>query len=320
MPGDAALAARLDELVAGRPAVAATVAAGRTATASRGVPLEADVELGSVSKGLTGLLYADAVDRGEVAPGTRLGDLLTDLDGSPAGDAVLAALATHRSGLPRLPAGSRALRRTVALWRTGANPYGEDLPALLAQARRTRVGRPRPRYSNLGYELLGHALAAAAGTTYADLLHDRLTGPLGMGGTYVPASPAQLRPGAATGADRRGRPRAPWTGEGLGPAGGVRSTAADLGRLLAALLDGGAPGLRALDPVERLGPGARIGAAWVVVRLPGRVLTWHNGGTGGFRSWVGLDRDAGCGAAVVAADGRGVDRQGQALLEGLGAA
>ena len=35
-------------------------------------------------------------------------------------------------------------------------------------------------YSNYGYGLLGHALARAAGTTYAELLRTRITEPLGL--------------------------------------------------------------------------------------------------------------------------------------------
>lgn len=86
-----------------------------------------------------------------------------------------------------------------------------------------RVGRPRPRYSNFGFELLGHAIAAAAGTTYADLVHRRIADALRMEGFYPPATPDQLRPTALAGTSRRGRPRQPWTGEAIGPAGGIRA-------------------------------------------------------------------------------------------------
>jgi hypothetical protein len=46
----------------------------------------------------------------------------------------------------------------------------------------------------------------------------------------------------------------------------------------------------------------------------GRSITWHNGGTGGFRSWLGLDRDAGTGAVVLSAISASVDRAGFRLL------
>ena len=67
--------------------------------------------------------------------------------------------------------------------------------------------------------------------------------------------------------------------------------------------------------MARLSGGVRIGAAWLVLERRGAVVTWHNGGTGGFRSIVALDRAAGAGVALVSATARSVDRAGFALLE-----
>ncbi|WP_435971981.1 serine hydrolase domain-containing protein [Streptomyces sp. Qhu_M48] len=277
--------------------------------------LDADFEIGSISKGVTGLLYAEALARGEIGARTTLGELLP-LGDAPAGRVTLESLSIHRSGLPRIPPAADTWRRTFALWRHGTNPYGEDLGRLLDQTRGVRVGRPKPRYSNLGFELLGHALARAAGTTYGELVRLRVTDPLGLGCFYLPASAEQLRPGAVRGTNRKGRPQEPWTGEALGPAGGIRADIRSMARLTEALLDGSAPGLAALDPVAPLGTGARIGAAWITIRVKGLTVTWHNGGTGGFRSWLGLDRATGTGVVVLSATTASVDRHGFALLTG----
>ncbi|NED99310.1 serine hydrolase domain-containing protein [Phytoactinopolyspora halotolerans] len=313
--GDGPLASRLRELPASRhPVVAACVVSPEgVSVASRGAGLDADFEIGSISKGITGLLYADAIVRGEVNSDSTLGELLP-LGDVPAARLPLDALSTHTSGLPRLPRSAQPWRRTVALWRHGTNPYGENLAQLLDQARDVRVGTPRPRYSNLGFELLGHAVARAAGTGYAELVQRRIVGPLGLERCYVPAGPDELRPGALAGRSRRGRVREPWTGEAIGPAGGVRASIADMARLLASLLDGSAAGVAALDPVAPFGRGARIGAAWITMVVKGRPITWHNGGTGGFRSWLGVDRAAGAGVVVLSATSVSVDRYGLALL------
>ncbi|MFI8320020.1 serine hydrolase domain-containing protein [Streptomyces sp. NPDC085529] len=314
--GDEWLVGRLRALTGGRfPVAGAVVGPGGAVTASVGAGLGADYEIGSVSKGVTGLLYADALERGEVTAGTALGALLPLAD-VPAGAVTLGALATHRSGLPRVPASARPWRRTVALWRHGTNPYGEDVAGLIDQARSVRLGPPRPRYSNLGFELLGHALAAAAGTSYEELVADRIGRPLGLDRFYLPADPSGLRPGALTGTTRRGRPREPWTGEALGPAGGIRADIGSMARLTAALLDGSAPGTAALDPVAPFSAGTRIGAAWITLRVKDLAVTMHNGGTGGFRSWLGLDRASGTGVVVLAAASVSVDRPGFALLTG----
>jgi CubicO group peptidase (beta-lactamase class C family) len=317
--GDEALARRVRELLGDRhPVVAAgTVSPGGTRTAVLGADVDADFEIGSISKGVTGLLYADALTRGELRPTTTLGELLP-LDGAPAAGVTLASLSTHRSGLPRLPSSAAPLRKSLALWLHGRNPYGESLDELVVQARAVRLNRPRARYSNLGYELLGHAIAHAAGTGYRELVDLRIVKPLDLGVCYVPADPAQLRSQALTGRSRSGRAREPWTGEALGPAGGVRATVGAMARLTGALLDGSAPGAAALDPVADFsGPAVRIGAAWLTLAHKNRLVTWHNGGTGGFRSWLGLDREARTGVVLMSATSRSVDHQGFTLLREL---
>lgn len=313
--GDEQLAARAAALLGSRhPRFAvATSTATATTVACRGTELDVDFEIASISKGLTGLLYAESLARGEVRRDSTLGELL------PLGDASVAAmtldsLSIHRSGLPSVPRSAHPLRRTIALWRHGTNPYGESLEQLLDQAHGVRVGTPRPRYSNFGFELLGHAIAGAAGLSFAELVQSRLAGPLGLDGLYLPATVEQLRPSALLGRSSRGKPREPWTGEALGPAGGIRASIQDMARLAVALLDGSAPGIAALDPVAPFGGGTRIGAGWIITEVDGRSITWHNGGSGGFRSWLGLDRAAGAGAVILSATSASVDRHGFALL------
>lgn len=290
----------------------ARVTAGGTSLAVVGAPPDGDFEIGSITKGVTGMLHAEALSRGEVTLETTLGEWLP-LTGSAA-DVTLGALSTHTSGLPRLARSSAPLRRSVALWRHGTNPYGDSLDTLLEQASTVAVGRPRPSYSNLGFMLLGHALAAAAGSNYATLAADRIARPLGLDPFYVAVTPEDLGAGAVPGTSRSGRSREPWTGEALGPAGGIRASIGAMARLTEALLDGSAPGVTALDPVRDFSRGLRIGAAWLTLSAKGQELTWHNGGTGGFRSWMGLDRRRGCGVVVLSATTRSVDRSGFRLL------
>jgi CubicO group peptidase (beta-lactamase class C family) len=315
--GDASLDSALKSVLGKQHPVAAValVSEAGTRLATYGTTPDADFEIGSISKGFTGLLYADAIARGEVTPDATLGDFLP-LDGAPASSIRLKTLTTHMSGLPRLPDSTHVLRGSIELWRHGTNPYGETLDELMTQARTTAVGKPRPRYSNLGFELLGHALASAAATTYRDLLRKRITGPLGLEHTYAPATPQQVRSTGLVGTSRGGRTQHAWTGEAIAPAGGIRSTIGDMARFAGALLDGSAPGGAALDPVIPFGMGGQIGAAWITVTAKGREVTFHNGGTGGFRSWMGLDRHAGTGVVVLSATAVSVDRAGFRLLIG----
>lgn len=302
-----------------RPVAAAALVEARpgggfhTELAHVGPGSEGDFEIGSISKGVTGLLYADAMDRGEVSPDARLADLLP-LEGTAVGDLTLASIAIHESGLPRTPPGINSWGRNWDYLRHGANPWREDLPGLLDQARRTTLKSRRHRYSNLGFELLGHAVAAAANLPYAVLLRSRLAEPLGLDPFYVPQTPDELSPGAVAGRSRLGGERDAWTGEAIGPAGGIRASAASMARFTEALLSGEAPGARALDSVVRVNRSAQMGLAWHIMEVHGRDLTWHNGGTGGFRAWIGLDRGAGRGVVVLCASAAFVDPIGIGLL------
>lgn len=316
--GDRTLAAEARKVLGKRHrvvGVAAITPAG-TRTAALGTTLASDYEIGSISKGITGMLYHVALGLGEVTPTATLSEFLP-LGDAPAGRVAIASVAIHRSGLPRLPKAMQPWRRSWEMLRHGTNPYRETLPELLEQARGVPVGNPKPVYSNLGFELFGHALAAAAGTTYAELVRERIAVPLGLGTFYVPSDATELRPTALPGTSRRGAPREPFAGEGIGPAGGIRASVPDMAALALALLDGSAPGVAAVEPVADLGRGVRIGAAWMTVKAKGRTVTWHNGGTGGFRSFVGLDREAGTGVVVMTATSVSVDSAGFRLFEGL---
>ena len=317
MYGDAELALRARALLGERHqvAAAAAVSAAGIRVCSWGASLDADYEIGSISKGITGLLYAEGLRRGEIDEATTLSECLPVLMGSAVRDVPLAAAAIHRSGLRTLPSSQSMLRTTVGVWRHGRNPYGGTCAELLEVARHEQPGNPTPRYSNLAFQLLGHAVAAVADTDYAGLVRERVARPLGLTNLYTPTTLMALRTTALTGTTRSGRPRPPWLGEALAPAGGIRATVSDMATLISALIDGTAPGIHALEPRAPFGRRSRIGAAWITSEYNNRHITWHNGGTGGFRSWAGIDRDAGTGVVVLTATHRSVDHAGFTLLE-----
>ncbi|QZY27618.1 serine hydrolase domain-containing protein [Nocardioides coralli] len=268
-------------------------------------------QIGSVTKVFTSLLLATYVEDGSLRLDQPVGQLLPDLTG-PVTLATLEQLATHTSGLPRIPRDlwSRALRRHP-------DPYADiDHHALLRALASTRATpSSRPRYSNLGVGLLGHALTAWAGADLDTLLRTRVTGPLGMTSTGC-------APGGPVGRRRRGRPHpVAWRFDALAGAGALWSTLADLQRFAASQLD---------PPPGRLGaairlthqvrvPGRRIDQCLGWLRLHGRggALLWHNGGTAGYRSFVGVQPQDGVAVVVLADDDRSVDGLGLGLARGL---
>jgi CubicO group peptidase (beta-lactamase class C family) len=273
-------------ILAGAPAgeVQAAVGQGATAGGSWGaMPAGVAVEAGSVTKGVTGLLLSLGDAAGEVSPEDELGRFL-DVGG--AGRATLAALATHSSGLPRLPP-----LFALQILRHPRNPYkGYSLERLLWTTRRAPKARAGSyAYSNLGVALLGHALARAAGTDYWTLATERVLRPLGM-----------HRSGSLPDAETWTSGRL-WSLEAFGPAGGLRAPVTDLSALarLAADPAGSPLGQTAVDALRpRQGAGhARIGWCWMTSTMPDGDIRWHNGGTGA--AWTLV---AGTGLYAVAAN------------------
>jgi CubicO group peptidase (beta-lactamase class C family) len=189
---------------------------------------------------------------------------------------------------------------------------------VIEQARAAELtNRGQFLYSNLGAALLGQALAAATKIDYAQLVHERIFKPLGMTASITPVSAANLPDDAPTGYSATGHDEAAWTMNGSAPAGGIRSTPADMVRYAQALLAGAAPGIATLTPQWDAGT-QRIGLAWLTDEVDGKTLTWHNGGTGGFASVIYLDRANNRAIIILSNTAASVTGAGETLITGAG--
>ena len=258
-------------------------AAGRSGRRAHTIGPDTRFEIGSLTKIFTGLILADMVVRKEVDLETPLGTLLN----IRASNAVtLRSLATHTSGLPR-----HAGRPRLTLMLTAhRDPYrGIDLDRVIAALARKPPPMPgRFRYSNVGYQLLGVALATAAGTTWTELLQQRICGPLGMTAT-------RLGPDATT---ARGHDKAgflfPYSDYALLPGAiGLSSSAADLDKFLRAQLDPGSVSLGlairlSRTPQTSAGSPRPTGLGWRVKTSGDATLAWHKGLTNGFSAVLGV--------------------------------
>jgi len=260
-------------------------------------------EIGSISKTFNALLLADAVARGEARLDQPVAELLPSTVAVPvhaSGTITLEQLATHRSGLPRLPTNMRPANV--------ADPYADydttHLYAFLAGHTMTRAPGAIGEYSNLGAGLLGHALVRRSGAaSWRALVEQRITGPLGMRQTFVEV-PAALRSRFAAGHNVAGDTVPYWRMDALAGAGALRSTAADMLTYVEAQLRPDAtPLARAIDmshePRHDFGGVDRIALGWLVRQRDSAQIRWHNGGTGGFRTFAGFDRARGIGVVVL---------------------
>jgi len=260
-------------------------------------------EIGSVSKVFTSLLLADMVQRKEVALTDPVAKYLPDtvkLPGRGGKQITFVDLATHTSGLPRMPNNFKPA--------DPSNPYADytvpQMYEFLSGYQLTRDIGEKYEYSNLGGGLLGHALARRAGVDYETLLHDRITGPLGMKDTAIKLSMGmQMR--LATGYNAQLNRTSNWDIPTLAGAGGIRSTANDLLTFLAAFLGYTktplAPAIAAMLETRRPTdlPTMEITLGWHVATKNGPFI-WHNGGTGGYRSFIGYDPKTRTGVVVLA--------------------
>jgi serine-type D-Ala-D-Ala carboxypeptidase/endopeptidase len=255
-------------------------------------------EIGSVTKVLTGLLLAREVENGALRPDDPLSKLLPQTVRLPVRDGraiTVMDLATHSSGLPRLP--------TNMPRRDPSNPYADYDAELLYQflASHELQAAPGTRfvYSNLGMGLLGHALSLHLEQSYEQAVIDRIAAPLGMTRTRVTLS-AELADRLADAHDEEGKPVVHWTLGALGGAGAFRSTAFDLLRFLQANLSpADTPLGRALrrSHTQQFADGKeRIAYGWDIEQDH----YWHNGQTAGHSAFVLWSRAPPLGVVVLA--------------------
>jgi CubicO group peptidase (beta-lactamase class C family) len=252
-------------------------------------------EIGSVTKVFTALALAQSTEEGSWSLDDSLGQHLPlAWSAEPAAGISLRHLATHSSGLPRLPASLLATNL--------ANPYVNYHPANLYQdLANVRLdfppGKPpwwKLAYSNYGYGLLGHLLEVKAGRPYAAIIIDDICRPLGLTDTTVQLTPEQ-QARMVRGHSPQGDPVSNWDFDALAGAGALRSTVQDMLLFLEANL--GPPGTPLAPVLERCqkahftGLTAHVGLGWQILEtVEGPVVHWHNGGTGGYRSFIGFDR------------------------------
>lgn len=313
-PRDAEIAAAIKSRVEAGKAVGMVVATiepdGSSSVAAFGSPgpgarpldVESVFEIGSITKVFTGILLAEMADRGEV----KLDDpvalhlpadvLVPERNGRKI---TLLDLSTQLSGLPRMPDNFRPSDPT--------NPYADYTLAQMFEF----LGRyqlPRDigaefEYSNLGVALLGHALSRRAGKSYEALVRERILKPLHMDHTGITLTPWMVEH-LAKGHNATGAVTSNWDIPTFAGAGALRSTMNDMLKFARANLnpDGGRLQrvMQATHVIRRsMRPDTAIGMNWAIQRVNGREVVWHNGGTGGYRTWLGFDKSRKVAAIVL---------------------
>ncbi|MEL6447070.1 MAG: serine hydrolase domain-containing protein [Pseudomonadota bacterium] len=258
---------------------------------------ETQFQIGSISKVYTNLLLAEMVARGKVRYDTTVAELAGDgqqFRNAAVGEITLEALATHTSGLPRMPANFRPS--------DPADPFASYSSTLLSQGLViSRAKQPlgdHYAYSNLGVGLLGYLLGEAHGGGYTAALEEYVLGPLDAARTGMTAS------GSHASASSGGEVMADWHFDALAGAGALWGTATDLLALTAVMRgDTDSPFESAirdtLAPTGIAAGGFSVTRVWHTAAAGEATIYWHNGRTNGFSSFVGFRPDDGRAIAML---------------------
>ena len=260
-------------------------------------------EIGSITKVFTTAILADMVAKGEVSlddPVARHLPASVTVPSRNGREITLLDLATQSSGLPRMPTNFSPTDPN--------NPYAdysvEQALEFLSKYELTRDIGATYEYSNYGMGLLGIALAHRAGMSYEDLVTRRVLQPLDMTDTRIGLTPA-MRERLALGHDAGGSVVGNWDISGLGAAGALRSTVNDMLKFLAANMDSASSPLGRVFAATHAkrrgtsGPVMNIGLGWHIRSTSDGPIVWHNGGTGGYRSFTGFDPARRIGVVVL---------------------
>lgn len=252
-------------------------------------------EIASITKVFTAILLCLLVEEGKIDPKAPLRDMSGALKDVPEW-ITPECLTSHTSGLPNY-----FMPLWKALFRQQPDgPYATFSRSDLLTWFHNRHNKATPAthrhaYSNLGVGLLGEAMAMMEGKPFAELLAEKVTGPMGLLDTTDRLNSSQQRRFAHP-KKPNGKSVPPWNFQSLAAAGCLRSSTRDLARFATTVIQALIGPETALDraicrsatPILGLGPkGAKVPTAqcsgWLLVTMdrqaPG--FLFHNGGTAG---------------------------------------
>ena len=274
--------------------------------------------LGSVGKLFAPTLLAEAVKRGELSLDDSVAKYVTELQkGGDILRVTLGQLASHTSGLPRVPQQYEGWHRGNYTW--------PDFVRFLNSWKAGPNHEPGKQYlySNAAMVLLRVALERRFNTRFAALMRERITAPLRMNFTALPLPRGLLvraaqgygpvghlvgRPGEESGTFR-------WPG-----AGQIYSSSRDMATFLAANMDeltDHGPMENAMrfaqQPVFTVNPHFKQGLAWQDVRSGTLLIVDKNGGLNNTSTYIGFAPERKLGVAILVNRGKqhatGIGRQ-----------
>jgi len=270
----------------------------------KSITKETIFEIGSITKVFTTLILMDLVEKEEVSlddpieiylPGKKIPDFNEK-------KILLRHLATHYSGLPCIPDNFNP--------KNPNNPYidysADDIYTFLDQYDLKRAPGVEFEYSNLGMGLLGDILTKKTGKSYEELVKSCIGDKLLLKKTKIFLNEEEKKH-FAVGHLQKGEVEY-WDIISLAGCGGLRSDIKDMTNFLKAnmgLIESSISRLlkKCHEKQYDLSPDCSIGLGWMITKTDDGNFIWHNGGTGGFRTFLGFNTKTKKGVVVLANSG-----------------
>ena len=268
--------------------------------------------VGSISKTFTAVVMMQAIERGYFELDQPLSSSFAVAarfpearEGTP--PPTFRQFASHTSGLSREPAWDSAASGVIEIWE-------ERIVESIPLSRFQNAPGVEYSYSNIGYGVLGLAVARAVGRPFMELVDEDVFEPLGMtSSTFVIGR--ELAPRLTTGYVNRGdgnpNPEVPareHAGRGYKvPNGGVYSTVLDLARFMGALQGRASPAVLSDASVEEMSrvytpedPASGYGLGLMVRTTDdGARLVGHSGSVAGYNAYMVFEPESGLGVVLL---------------------
>ncbi|MBW4890594.1 beta-lactamase family protein [Mucilaginibacter sp. HMF5004] len=291
---------------------------GETAKGNAKLPdANALFEIGSITKTFTATLLAHYVLTGKVKLTDPITKYLPDSVASNKNlqQITLMQLSNHTSGLPSLPPDFNNQSKFNEL-----NPYVRFDKHLLfnylkACSLVTKPGEVSS-YSNMGVGLLGLILEKVSGKSFEQMVTDIICKPLGMASTVQHISPA-LSDRFVSVYNKDGIQVLPWDFDALKACGSLRSTINDLLLYTKANMQRTGPLAKEFTLTHQVtfDKEDKVGLGWFIIKVKSTEYYFHNGGTGGSRSFLAFNVDKNVAVVMVANNSISVDGLGVSLLK-----
>jgi CubicO group peptidase (beta-lactamase class C family) len=277
-------------------------------------------EIGSITKIFTSLALADMYLKKELDLNDPISKYLPESVHSPVRNGkeiTFLNLATHRAVFPRFPFNTDP--------KDLDEPYADytekKLFEYISNFKPDMDFNSRWRYSNTGYGLLGNILTSVSKKkNYEALITENITIPLHMNSTVIHLTP-ELKKNMADGYSEYGKPVNPLQLSSIEGAGAFRSNVNDMltfaGENLGLIKSDLFPVLEFshIKQARKDGDNSDVTLGWTLWADHGRNILFKDGGTPGFQTFIGIDKNKKNGVVVLSNSNNSVKDIGTYILD-----